>query len=192
MQQIIEAHHAIELVTVEQVAFNCRLTTNPTQTYNAVDRSQIQSLIQTAYETIEGDTSKHFLPKTIKVLAANTEDAKVLPHHTIEVLSVAYIDNEQVVHQLNQEDYYLTENDPPNLVFNTSINAAQRADAIRIRLKVGFDENNLEKIPRRFIHAVLLLVTHWYENPSATSPLAIKEVPKAYDSQISGLRAIRV
>ena len=52
--------------------------------------------------------------------------------------------------------------------------------AVRIRLAAGYA--TVTEIPAVLLHAVKLLVGHWYENREATNTLTIKDIPLGIDA----------
>ena len=64
--------------------------------------------------------------------------------------------------------------------------ADTRPDAIKITYSAGYGAGS--DVPTNIRHALLLMVAHWYENRSATSEAALRDIPMGVDMMINAER----
>lgn len=114
----------------------------------------------------------------------------------IEIGSVKYTDPNGAEQTISSANYTLQTDDlgafvqfistfnPPNVSFE--------AASVRIEYDAGYEEGGDEPLPEAIRQAMLLLVRHWFDNPSAVIIGAtVEKLPFAVEALLSPYRRVR-
>lgn len=183
-----------EPITLEEGKAHCRIDADITA-HDAL----ITELIATAREQVEAYTGRALVEQTWEI-AYDSGDwwdgyypmGIFLPKPPlIEVMSYAYVDTNGAAQTLAADQYTVDVGFParPRLVpaYGATWPAVRSVPgALKIRYVAGYaragSPPELERIPRRFVTAMKLLLSHWNENREATArklhelPFGVREL----------------
>lgn len=99
----------------------------------------------------------------------------------VRVDSIRYRDPSGVEQILSPSTYTVDEaRRPARVVLFDRPSLLARPAVVRVSYVTGYDD--AENVPPTLIHAVKMLVGHWFENRESTSTSTIKDVPLAVES----------
>lgn len=173
-------------VTLEEAKEHLQITGNDEDGY-------IYALTKAAtqyFDVPDGLINRALITQTWKVSVSKAENNCIyLPVTPIQsVSSIDYYDTDDVSQSLTVGDFWLIANSgkayitPKNGVSWPS--TSTRADAISVTFVAGYGDDESD-VPDLIRQAVLLTVRHWFDNRSATSDYAIREVPMAIESIVN-------
>jgi uncharacterized phiE125 gp8 family phage protein len=148
--------------------------------------AEIQAFINTAYEKVEQDARRSFLTQTWKLTLDRWPDRTLfVPMPPLQsVTSLTYVDSAGDSNTLVEgTDYDVDTLSEPGRIY-PSYNkvwpsARLHENAITLIYKAGYGANASD-VPKKYKQAMLLLITHWYENRGILGPNVVKEIPEAY------------
>ena len=143
------------------------------------ERAMLEGLLAAAVEWLESYTGRFFIDAVIEFsLDAFPQRAYQFQlWNARQLQSVTYIGSDSAGYSLplNQVDVDLSALRPMVSPKNGYPATASVFNAVKFRFLVGYVSSG--DIPRLAKVACLMLAAHWHENASATSPVAMKEVP---------------
>jgi uncharacterized phiE125 gp8 family phage protein len=135
-----------------------------------------------AVDAIEEMTGRALMPQTwaLSVGGPDATNSIVLPRPPVSsIVSLTYYDADDVQQTLATSDFYLfATNDHARVTPKSSAVwpiTRDRPDAITVTFTAGYSS-----VPTSIVHAVKMLVSHWFENRSAAGGDA-REIPYAVE-----------
>ncbi len=146
-------------------------------THTMEDR-QIQGLIDAAVASVSGELGRAIAPQTMReALQYPTRDTYLSVPPAQALVSVDYYDAANVLQSADLGDFEFYASEDWAFVRSDAWPATyDRPDAVILQYDVGSDDT-----PPGIIHALKMMVGHWYENREATSESAVKEIPRALE-----------
>lgn len=184
---------SLRLVTDYSTPGSGNLTVSALKTHLRVDSSAddtyIGVLIRAAVQFCQQRTGRAFLPSTWRQKLDNfpcdLQPIFLLRSPLRAVSSITYTDSDGTTQTVDSDTYTTADGDPPTV--SLAVNSQWPLDAIAYRRGVvtinftaGYDDT--AAVPATLVHAVYLLVAHWYENREAVSEINLKPVPMAVES----------
>lgn len=184
---------SLRLVTDYSTPGSGNLTVASLKTHLRVDSSAddtyIGILIRAAVQFVQQRTGRALLPSTWRQRLDNfpcsLEPIFLLRSPLRAVTSITYTDSDGDTQTVDSATYTATDGDPPAI--SLAVNSQWPLDAIlcrrgavTINFTAGYDDT--AAIPTCLVHAVYLLVAHWYENREAVSEINLKPVPMAVEN----------
>ncbi len=174
-----------ELVSLSEAKEWCHV-------YNDDHDTILTSLIASAREQVENDTSRVLVDKTLvqrldSFPCKNTIELYQVPLR--EVTSITYIDGDGDLQTLDDEIYTVDiYSAPARIVLNyeeiwpiTDV----VPNAVTITFKAGYTGASNYTLPSKLKDAILFLVAHWFENRSPNLVgLSIADIPITYERSI--------
>lgn len=186
---------AVEPVLRAEAKTFCRVDADLTD-----EDSLIDSLITTAREQLEVQTSRAFALQTLRLVldCFPVGDIIAIPRSPlIEVESIVYDDEDGAEQTFASSNYTVNSSSIPGTirVLDSWPDALASPGSVRITYRAGYSpvdgegEEDSELIPTRAKQAILFLVNHWYENRDAVIVGSIATVlPMAVNSLITPLK----
>lgn len=166
---------SVEPVTVTELAWNLRLTTDKNTEYTGVDADYLAMLISAARNDAEHHTGRFWAVQTLECRFRAFQTVLSLTSSLREVKQVSYLDADAEQEQLVATEYYLPvfgyaecglefrKHFQPPLI-------ALRDDALRVRFEVGPPSvSNGLYVPPTVKQAIMMLASHWYEHRESVS-----------------------
>jgi uncharacterized phiE125 gp8 family phage protein len=154
-----------------------------------VDDGYIDSLVKAAERKVEDLTGYRIMQQTIELRLKDFPCENTLPLEVINVqtgsFSVKYDDTDDSEQTWTSTNYWLNELGRPAVItkkntVNWPTVIANKPAAVRIRMLAGFA--TAAEVPADLIHAIKLIVAHWYDNRSpVTEGIVQTEVPKTVE-----------
>lgn len=163
----------LALVTAAEARDHCRVGHSDDDTYLAA----LVAAVTSHLDGPDGWLGRALAPQTLEVAAPSWREPAVmdLPCPPVaSVASVTYVAADRQVRTLDPAHYVLVgatlawRRDHPHPALD------ERADAVRVRYEAGWAAGAL---PASIKHAMLLWVSHLYENRSAVEAEALREIP---------------
>ena len=111
---------------------------------------------------------------------------------TVSVMSITYVDGNGITQTLSPSTYSVDTTSVPARITPAQgtfwpIVQNYQPGSVRITYVAGSygDGVTINTIPETIVMAMLLLVSHWYENRSASSEIALKSIPMGVDALLS-------
>jgi len=172
----------IEPVTLQQAKDFLRVTFSD-------DDDFIASLIQGARELLEIQTQRSLITRTLKLTADAFPNARVilLPKPPLQsISSVKYIADGDTSLTTLSTAYYSTDtaSTPGRLILNDGYSwpiTETNGNAVEITYVAGYGAA-VSLLPFNLQQAVLLYVSHFYQNRSVVNPVQLTMVPRAIDA----------
>ena len=146
----------------------------------------IAGLIKAARRWAEGFLRRALITQTLEVVFDKWPEKTVIkvPRAPLQsVASVKYYDEDDTEYTLSSGSYFVdTVSEPGRIVLNSGESwpstALRPANAVIVRFDAGYG-NDESDVPADMVHALRLLVGHWYENREAVASTGAvpKEVP---------------
>lgn len=178
-----------EPVTVDELAFNERLITDPETPYDGPEKALLEHLITVAREDVENFTSRAIIHQQRRVLVPEFDKTIALCRNLVSIDSVKYLDSDHTQQTIDPSEYSAVKNQVIDyiLMLGATPQVADRGDAVEIIFTTGMSEN-AEGVPGAIKQAIIMLAGHYYQNREATSPLTVKNVPLAYQWLLGSYR----
>lgn len=135
-----------------------------------------------AVDVIEEMTGRAIMPQTwaYSVSGPDETNAVALPKPPVSaIVSMTYYDADDVQQTLTVSDFYLFKtNDAAQVVPKSGVTwpvTKDRPDALTVTFTTGYSD-----VPKSIVHAIKMLVTHWFEN-RATAGGDAREIPYAVE-----------
>jgi len=185
-----------EPVSVDDVKTHLRISSSDDDTY-------IQNiLIPTARSMVENMSQRAILTQTwdlyLDEFPGSSEEPIYVPRPPLQSVSyIKYIDTNGDEQTWSSDEYQVDTNNEPARIYPaygyTWPSARDEAGAVRIQFVAGYaddtDDSDFDKIPKELLHAIYLLVGHWYENREATLVGSIsKEIEFSVMSLINAVK----
>ena len=159
---------------------------------HAVDDTLIGSLISAATDYVaapNGAINKSLVTESWALTLSSVSGDIDLPVTPVQsVTTIQYWDTDNVTQTLTVADFTLTsDEDRATLSPNTGItwpSTYVRDDAVTITFSTGFGDAGSD-VPASIRQAIILIVSHWYQNRIAVSDVNAKVVPMAAESSIA-------
>ena len=111
---------------------------------------------------------------------------------TVSVASITYVDSSGATQTLNPATYNVDTSSVPARITPVQgslwpIMQTYQPGSVKVTYVAGSygDGVTINTIPQTIVMAILLLVSHWYENRSASSEVAMKSIPMGVDALLS-------
>ena len=176
----------VPMVSLEDCRKHLRITDDEGSPPYHPDDELVLSLLGAAREWVEGYTGLALIPRTL-VLAIDAFPAQeiLLPQAPVTgVVSVIYIDGDEVQQEVPSTDYMLDEYQRPGWLLpaygKTWPVALDVVNAVLIRYTVGYSlwsGTQTLPLPKVLRSATLLLLGALYENREDSAPVQMQEVP---------------
>lgn len=155
---------------------------------------EIETSIKAASGYLGTRTGRAWITTGYRLVLEEFPEGIVLPRPPlIGVDVVQYYDTDSVLQTMDRDDWQViiggnlpaTLRPAPGICWPTA--EIDREDAVQIRYRAGYGETP-EDMPAEFTQACLLLIRHWYDNPSAVITGSIsKEVELSVASLVRSL-----
>ncbi len=169
------------LIDIDEVKAHLRVT-------GTDDDDYIGALIKAAQEKVEADTRRAFLQAEYELVIETLDNVFDLPKSPVISLDgISVRDN--LGQWVEQEEYHFTPGEPATVWLPRSYSSSARI--IKIEYTAGLQGEGaspnivVQNIPEVIKQAMKLLISHWYDNRSATSVLDMKYLPIGYDALIA-------
>ena len=167
----------------------------------ATDDTLIDALVVAAREYVEQVTGRALITQTWELLDDRFKGREIhLSYAPLQsVTSVKYIDTGGVEQTFSSDNYtvYTYSSHPGEVGLNYDEEWPQTRrieDAVIVQFKAGYGDAGSD-VPQPILQAMLMLISHWYENRESTvSGLRIEpfQMPEAFDMLISPYRILKV
>lgn len=169
-------------VTLVEAKDHCRVDGSDSDTY-------LNGLIAAATSYVESYLGKALMEQTWELVLDDFSDAIQFPKGPVTaVTSVKYIDGDSVEQTISSTNYTLDAvSDPQWLVKASDYSwpaVASGVNNVTIRFVCGY-----ETLPEAIKHAVLLLISQWFDNRSAAAEKSLSEMPHAVAALLCNHRA---
>jgi uncharacterized phiE125 gp8 family phage protein len=142
----------------------------------------ISLYIATAREKCEELTRRALAVQTLKFsLASFPQESyiRVPRPPLISIDGITYVDDDGIEHTMSAADYLAdTEGDPGRVVLKSGVSwptdSLLSGDAVRITYQAGYAP---EALPKTYQAAMLMLISHLYEQREASVEAALSEIP---------------
>lgn len=92
----------------------------------------------------------------------------------LEVESVKYYDSANVLTTMPTTDYFIVRSSPPSIYVNfKEYPSIYENTEIEVTYTTGYDD----VLPEHITQAIIAITGAWYNNPEATAPITLTEVP---------------
>lgn len=169
-------------ITLTEAKEHLRVTASSEDTY-------ITALIETATNHVEQYTNRAIVEQTWELVLDEFSDTILIPRGPVtSITSFKYFDLNSVEQTIDPANYALDEvGDPQWIIKERSYTWPRLDDSINnitIRFVAGYTTT-----PPAIKHAILLLVSHWYEMRGPASDRQIYDVPHAVDALLANYRS---
>lgn len=172
---------ASEPVTLTEAKTQCRVDSSDSDT-------DITGLIAAARSHIEGYCGTPLVSRTVTVKCDCFADFERFPAPPLtSVSSVTYVDTAGATQTLSTSIYEVRGD---GLVASIALKAdqtwpeVQTGSRITVTAVVGYSA-----LPEAIKHAILLLISHWFDNRGAASDRPMTDIPHAVDALLSNHRS---
>jgi len=147
-----------------------------------VDDRELTRLREAALSLLERKTRLKFEPATQTLRLAKWQDTMfpVVPY--LSMSSVSYTDSGGASQTMPASDYWVDLTDAVPVLRFLEQPALNEGTMIVVTYTAGYAD-----LPADVTHAVISLVGHWYNNPEASSPIALQTVPMGLEYLIAHL-----
>ena len=171
---------SVEPVTVEEVKAHLRVTNNDEDEY-------IESLIPVAREWCETFQGRSWITRSIDFfIDAWPQSPLMLPRPPIqEIISITYT-TDSGQYTVPEEAYVL------NPMGELCINGYMPNETVqftKVTYKAGYG-NDPSSVPNRNKQAMLLMISHWFENREITSGTTVNSIPYTAEALLNQERII--
>lgn len=191
-----------EPVTLEEAKEHCNIT-------HTSDDALISALIQTATDHTETYLNRTLMEKSVTaycdIFPGHDHFPIALPYPPlITVTSIKYYDTDDVQQTWSSTEYVVNTNNPdygmiyPAQGYSWPTMRNDERDSVEIIYTAGYADTGgndpADKIPVTIKHAIMLLISHLYENREATTighNFKIDIAPLAYEALLSHHRLFR-
>jgi len=179
---------AFEPVSLADAKSQCRVDI-------ADDDALISGLVTAARQYVESETGLALITQTWDVFADEFRHSmRLLPSPVGAVVSVSYVDMTGVIQVVPPAKYRLDSVSEPARLTPEYLRlwpiALHVINAVTIRVVSGFASSN--DVPAGIKQAMLLLISHWYENREGASPTNLTEIPHGVDRLLAQHRVVRL
>jgi uncharacterized phiE125 gp8 family phage protein len=169
-------------VTLAEAKAQCRVEDDSEDTL-------MTGLISAATEYVEQYTARAIMPQTWELSLDGFEDSMALTKGPVtSVTSVKYYDLNGDIQTLDPLNYTLDLiSDPQWVVKNNDASWPATVDSINvvtIRFVAGY-----ATVPAPIKHAILLLISQWFDNRAAVTDKAMIAVPNAVEALLTNYRS---
>ncbi len=182
-QLIVTQSPDYEPVTVEMVRAHTVLETD-----DASAQLQISHWIESAKDQLQDETGRYFCRHTVKYKVSAFPNGKWrLPTAPIKAItSIEYIDEDEAPQTLAGEEYIEKLSDDYSYLFPVDTWPSTDGSELSIVITMEVGEENPNNIKKNVIQAMLLLISHYDQNPSAVVVGTIaSDLPIGVDRAIS-------
>jgi uncharacterized phiE125 gp8 family phage protein len=146
--------------------------------------------ITAAREICEGISRRAFATQTLRLTLDAWPDKYIikLPRPPLQsVTSVIYTDLDGVAHTLNANDYVVdTDSEPGRVAIKNTVwpaGSLREIGGIKITYQAGYGTSN--PLPKGYEIAMLLLISHMYENREVLTEASLSEIPYGASALLS-------
>lgn len=169
-------------VTLAEAKSQCRVDSSDDDTY-------LETLIAAATDHVEQYTGRAIISQTWKLTLDAFSDSILLPKGPVQsVSSVTYYDTNGDEQTLSADDYTFDgSSDPQWIVRNSDASWPTTLDginAVSVTFVAGYST-----VPPSIRHAILLLISQWFDQRSGTSDKPFSAVPHAVDALLANYRS---
>lgn len=179
-----------EPISVEEAKLHLRVDDDS-------DDSLIESLIITARDWIEQICNAALLTQTIVLQLDEwpVDDEFEMPRYPLRtVTSISYVDEDGTSHSMDTSNLIIdTRSKPGRLILKADADwpseTLQRKAGITVTYTAGF--GSAADVPAIVVHAMKLLIGHWYENRELTvvgSGVNVTQLPFSVQNLLSNLK----
>jgi uncharacterized phiE125 gp8 family phage protein len=146
------------------------------------DDALLTSLVTRAIRIVEDMTHVCLRPVDVTISRESLTDFLIPLAPLRSVAAVKYIqDSDGTEVTLSADSWYATDVDSPftRIRFRGSLPRDVRPGTVKVYLSVGSDT-----LPDGLVPAIVGLVGHLYNNPEATAPIALQDVPLSFRALI--------
>jgi uncharacterized phiE125 gp8 family phage protein len=159
------------LLPIATVQLHCRVDSDD-------DITVLSALRGAAVDSVEHSTRRTLL-KSEYTLSMSDFTNVILPHPPVDLdkIKVLYLEKDTTEYkELDAADYQVVESEKETqILFDFELLDIQLEDvtnAVKVEYEAGYTT-----LPENLKAAMLLLISHWYDNPNAASPESLKEIP---------------
>lgn len=193
MAYVIATAPAIEPMTTAEAKTHVRVDIS-------ADDSYIDTLVKAAREFVEQYTRRALITQTWDLWLDEFPDGDelLLGYAPLQsVTHVKYVDSDGATATMTATDYVVDPyNEPGKVVLKGSANwpttTLRAVNGVNVRFVAGYGTASTS-IPQPILHAMKLLVGHWYENREQViiTGAVPKEIPFAVQSLLTPYRVLR-
>ena len=169
-------------VTLAEAKLHCRVD-------GTTEDSRIDGLIAAATDYVEKYTGRSIMAQTLRLTLDSFTDAIVLPRGPVQtVSSVKYYDPAGIEQTVPASGYTVDAASDPSWVVRdgdyTWPAILDAVNAVNITFVAGY-----ATVPPSIKHVILLLISQWYDNRSASAEKQMAVLPHAVDALLSNYRS---
>lgn len=169
-------------VTVDEAKDQCRVDGTDNDTY-------LGGLIATATDHVESYTGRAIMEQTWELVLDDFCDPIQFPKGPVSAItSVKYLDTDGVEQTISDTNYTLDDVNDPQLLVKASDYSWPTVDDgvnnVAIRFVCGYTI-----VPPAVKHAILLLISHWFDNRGVAAEKAMTDIPHAVDALLCNHRS---
>jgi uncharacterized phiE125 gp8 family phage protein len=152
-----------------------------------VEDTLLTRLITTARKFCEDFQNRAYITQTWYLWLDEWPEYIEMPKSPlVSVTSVKYYDTSNTEATMTASDYYVDANSEPGRIVlaygkTWPSTTLRQANGICVEFVCGYGATS-SYVPTTFIQAMLLLISHWYENREALSEKPLSPIPMAVDS----------
>ncbi len=151
---------------------------------DATNDTYIDSLVTVARKYVEQVCSIAMITQTCKLYLDRfpvSSAAICLPRSpAIAISSITYVDTDGATQTWSSAEYALDVKSRPSrlyLAYNSTYPSTRPiSNAVTITYTAGYGAS-ASSVPADLIHAMKLLITHWYENRESSTPGSLTDIP---------------
>lgn len=163
------------------------------------DNDYIDTLVATAREHVESYTRRALITQTWDLWLDDWPEDGIIPLRAPlqSVTHVKYVDDDGATATMSADDYLVDAyNEPGQVVLKGAASwpsaTLRETNGVNVRFVAGYGTAG-SSVPQPILHAMKLLIGHWYENREAVivSGAVPKNVPLAVDALLTPFRVYR-
>lgn len=146
------------------------------------------ALIAAATDAVEDMSGRPLMTQTWRVATGKPEERVYLRAPVQAITAIQFYDATNTLQTADAADYLLISDDDRAWIEPLSgwPSLYDRADAFRVTFTAGYGV--ADDVPIAIRQAILLLVTHFYENREAVTALSLKDTPMAVEMLVGTKR----
>ena len=159
---------------------------------DATNDAYIDTLVATARKHVEKVTGQAMITQTIKLYLDRfpaSDRPILLPRGpAASITSVQYIDTDGTTQTLSSSNYALDSKSYPArlyLAYNETYPSTRPIEnAVTITFTAGYGASGSD-VDADLLHAMKLLITHWYDNRESATSVLMNKIPNGVDALLS-------
>lgn len=197
LRRIVEPQ--VEPITIEEARSQCQIDADIT-----AHDADLNRFIKAAREASEAYCKRSWVEQRWRISASqfdrdcypNDQGVKLPMGPVIRVNSVTYLDSDGARTEMDAANYYVNNDDEPAYLFPAySVvwpYGRVQAGAVQVEYTAGYQSAGspagADTVPELARQAMLMLVSHWFNNREAISNGAMAEIPYAFERALDPLR----